>query len=109
MLGVLVAVLGFDVVTAPCCILRHSGVPHIVVAGILDRTPRITGWADAGRPVIGRMRSLRPLAIVSAVWSERLSVWTVVQDDLRCLGSRVLDGLSPEINALALRVDIEKL
>ena len=88
MLGVLVEILCLDVLSAPCCVLRHGGVTFIVVAGILDRVAGIAWGPDSSRPLVGRAIALWSSAVIraviAAIWTVVLSTWTLVQSDLQC-------------------------
>jgi hypothetical protein len=79
-LRMLVAVLCFYDVSAPGSILRHGGVPLIVIAGVADRAAPITGRSDARWPLVGRAGALWLRSVMAAsIGVEWLSAWTLVQ------------------------------
>jgi hypothetical protein len=88
MLGMLVAVLGLDLITTSRRVLCHVGVLLIILTCISTRTPRITGRPDARRPLLMRARAaLRLRAAMAAMWAVAWSARTLVQGVLRCWGS----------------------
>ena len=83
-LGVLVAVLGLNDVTASRRVLSHRGVALVIVAGVLRRVTASAWGANTGWPLLRRSMTLRSLATIVPVRAELLSAWTLVQVDLRC-------------------------
>ena len=76
-LGVLVAVLGLNDVTASRRILRHRGVALVVVAGVLRRVTPFARSADSRWPLLYRPMAVRSLATIVPLFARSTVVCMV--------------------------------